>query len=485
MKDFSRQPHFKQVFIFGILVYGVALFALIRGDVYYIDDWGYSINGGNWNHFSRYVATKLSHIVNLKPIAIDVSPLTQIFAVMFLVFGGMIISFLIRKKIDYIGMLAAIPLGLSPYFLENLSYKFDSVFMGFSVLCCILPFLLKDRTLIFFISSVVCLILMYCSYQASNGIYMILGIYLTLSVYFVEGASLKRALGFLFVCILAFLIASLVYKVFLVKPVETYVLDSMFPLSQLLIGGANLKRYLTLVYEDSRTPYFYLVLVTMMCFVLHFVRVSIRSKLFAFVSSALFIVLGLCISYGLYLVLQKPLFTPRAFIGIGGFVAVLCVASIDDTRSSKIFRILPRILIVLIAYSLVVFATAYGNAVTKQQEYIYFRTDVLVRDLENIISKDEQSAVEFQGNIGYARATKPFVYYYQNIGRRLIPVLMSGGWGFTYQPLLNHRKAPYGGYGSSECQNKPAQSTLLLSNHYQDIYKAGSCYIVNLKDPKP
>lgn len=241
MKDFFRQPHFKQVFIFGILVYGVALFALIRGDVYYIDDWRHSIDGGNWNHFSRYVATKLSHIVNLKPIAIDVSPLTQIFAVMFLVFGGMIISFLICKKIDYIGMLAAIPLGLSPYFLENLSYKFDSVFMGFSVLCCILPFLLKDRTLIFFISSVVCLILMYCSYQASNGIYMILGIYLTLSVYFVEGASLKRALGFLFVCILAFLIASFIYKVFLVKPVETYVSDSMFPLSQLLIGGQILK----------------------------------------------------------------------------------------------------------------------------------------------------------------------------------------------------------------------------------------------------
>lgn len=45
MKDFFRQPHFKQVFIFGILVYGVALFALIRGDVYYIDDWRHSING--------------------------------------------------------------------------------------------------------------------------------------------------------------------------------------------------------------------------------------------------------------------------------------------------------------------------------------------------------------------------------------------------------------------------------------------------------
>lgn len=45
MKDFFRQPHFKQVFIFGIFVYGVALFALIRGDVYYIDDWGIALMG--------------------------------------------------------------------------------------------------------------------------------------------------------------------------------------------------------------------------------------------------------------------------------------------------------------------------------------------------------------------------------------------------------------------------------------------------------
>lgn len=153
----------------------------------------------------------------------------------------MILNFAIRKKLDYIGVLASIPLGLSPYFLENLSYKFDATFMSFSVLCTIVPFLFRERLVAFFISSVVCLILMYCSYQASNGIYIVLSLYFALSLYFFDNKSAKQALGFVFSCIVAFALASLIYKKWIVIPVDSYVSDSMFALSDLLNGGATLK----------------------------------------------------------------------------------------------------------------------------------------------------------------------------------------------------------------------------------------------------
>ena len=238
-RDFLTQPRFKQTFIFGVLVYCIALFALVRGDVYYIDDWGHSTNPKTaWDHFSRFVGTALMHAVNLKPIVVDLSPLTQLIAVLFLVLGGMILNFAVRKKLDYIGVLAAIPLGLSPHFLENLSYKLDSTFMSFAVLCCIVPFLFRERLVAFFTSSVVCLILMYCSYQASNGIYIVLGLYFALSLYFFDKKSVKQALGFLFVCIGAFALASLIYKKWIVTPIDWgYASDSMIPLSNLLNGG--------------------------------------------------------------------------------------------------------------------------------------------------------------------------------------------------------------------------------------------------------
>lgn len=257
-------------------------------------------------------------------------------------------------------------------------------------------------------------------------------------------------------------------------------------------GGGNLKKYLNLLHSDlGNTPYFYATLCIALLFVVHFTYKSARSKILTFVIALVFVVLGVCLSYGAYLTLQKPLFAPRAFIGIGGFVALLCIASISDRADSslvaRLLRISPKILIGFIAYALIVFATAYGNAIAKQQEYTYFRTDYLLRDLESVIPKDQKAALELQGSIGYAKATKPFVDNYQNIARRLIPGMMlhSPYWFHTYPSLLTHRKAPYGNFAAPECKNKPSESTLLLSNHYQDIHKAGSCYIVTLKDPKP
>ena len=492
--EFFAQPRFRLIFLLGGGAYFVALFALFRADTYYIDDWESSINPHtSWNHFSRFVATFLERLINLQPSVVDLSPITQLFAIAFLVLGGMILNFTIRKKIDYIGVLAAIPLGLSPHFLENLSYKFDSLSMSFSVLCCIVPFLFRENKIAFFISSVVCLLLMYCSYQASNGIYIIISLYITVSLYFIHKHSLKKAISFLLLCIVAFCIASLIYKLWIVKPVNNYVSDSVLPLSQLASGGLeHLSRYLHLLYSDlAYTPYFYAAAIMAVFFIIHFVQLSVRAKIFSLIVAILFVILGVCLSYGAYIILQKPLFEPRAFIGIGCFVALLCVASINDSLdSSHLMRLLAfcqKILVGFICYVLVIFATAYGNALGKQQEYIYFRADFLLRDLENVLPKDEHIAIEIQQGIGYANAAKPFMNakHYGNIAKRLIPRVMYGGWFFAYPPLLNHRKFPFGGYGALECKDKPTESTLLLSNHYQDIHKAGSCYVITLKDPKP
>ncbi|MGX2983847.1 hypothetical protein, partial [Helicobacter sp. 23-1045] len=54
--DFIKTPNFAKAFLWGIALYAIALFALLRGDIYYADDWLNSVNDGYWN-WSRYFAT--------------------------------------------------------------------------------------------------------------------------------------------------------------------------------------------------------------------------------------------------------------------------------------------------------------------------------------------------------------------------------------------------------------------------------------------
>ena len=96
---------------------------------------------------------------------------------------------IVNGRLAYFGIMAALPLGLSPYFLGNLSYRFDTPFMALSVAVTMVPFLYLRRPSLFATLSIVALLVILTTYQASNGIYILL-------VLFVIASSLGKAGGF-------------------------------------------------------------------------------------------------------------------------------------------------------------------------------------------------------------------------------------------------------------------------------------------------
>lgn len=158
-RDFITAPNFKKTLFWGVALYLIALFALLCGNIYYLDDWGSASRDTSWSHFSRYLSTFiLSDLSTFGKGSLDISPLLQILGVLFVVKSSMILIYLIRKKLDLLGIIASLPLGLSPYFLENLSYKFESVTMSIALFFAILPFLFQAQRRIFTVVSVVCLL---------------------------------------------------------------------------------------------------------------------------------------------------------------------------------------------------------------------------------------------------------------------------------------------------------------------------------------
>ena len=499
--NFITTPNFKKTFIYGIVLYALALFALIRGGVYYIDDWNSSVNDISWSHFSRYLATLIFNVLaTFGKKSMDMSPLFQIMGVCFLVISAMILIYLIRKKFDFIGIVASLPLGLSPHFLQNLSYKFESLIMAMAILFAILPFLFKEKMRVFCVISIISLLCMLMCYQAASGAYIVVGVYFAFSMFFVDGRSLKDSAIFLSICAMNLIIASLLYGLILnpfPMQINAYSSQQMISLNLYFFAElwVNLSTYLNTLFSDfKQTPYIWLVALVSACFIVGVAIRTNRPKIYAIFGAMIFIVLGICLSFGLYLILKKPLFEPRAFMGFGVFVALITITNVsfishinsalDLSKSTalprlqKITHYISCIVAVIMAYFLISFANIYGNALTKQDEYWDFRVKLLLKDLGDVIPKNANAMISLKIDSNQNHAvTQRFMDKYGNIGRAIIHefeyswfVFRISYLGFSYSIDYEFCDFIKGQFGSE----------VVFKNRYHTIERAKTCYIVTL-----
>jgi hypothetical protein len=119
------------------------LYPILRADRYYSDDlvraldgfYGWDLNG---RHLSMLVMRLLQF--NLRHL-VDISPLPQLGAIAVLAGIGVLIARRYAIDSPWLATLIAFPLGAQPFFLENLSYKFDALSMTLALFCALLPFL--------------------------------------------------------------------------------------------------------------------------------------------------------------------------------------------------------------------------------------------------------------------------------------------------------------------------------------------------------
>ena len=490
-RDFIATPKIKNAFLWGIVLYAIALFALLRGDIYYVDDLQTSIKDITWNHFSRYLGTfMLNDLTTFGKAAVDSSPLLQILGVILVVASSLILIYLIRKKLDLIGVLASLPLGLSPHFLQNLSYKFESLFMCVALFLAIVPFLFKENRRIFVVVSVICLILMFMTYQAANGTYIVLSLYFAFSLYFLERRSFKESAIFLAICGANLIVATLIYKFAIAEPVSEYIIaytsDKAFPLDRLFVGvWANLCAYLSIIFNDLKnTPYIWLVALIATLFVVSVAIRTNRHKILAICCAIAFLLLGICLSYGLYLVLEKTIFEPRVFYGFNALIAIISIANsshsdFSQSRTIHIFFYFASIAIAVItAYFLISFANIYGNALKKQDEYLDFRAKLLLQDLGDKVPQG--SMINLKIHLGYSAVTKRFAEKYGAISR-LVPKVAENDWFFHWR--LQHFNARYNDSQEELCDyiQERFSGEVLLKNAYHRIERVKSCYAVTIK----
>lgn len=425
---FFHTQGFWKYFLIAFSLYGLGILSLIRADVYYIDDLNRAIIGyKEWENFSRYISWFLSSFMHMDSVLSDVSPLTQLVAIAFLSFSSLILVWSVReviwknedsnwesseipykKRLTTLGIIASIPLGLSPYFLEELSFKYDSPYMALSVLFSVIPFVFIHHIRAYVPVSILCLLGMCMTYQASSGIEVILVLFFAFLMFNQTNAGVKKAFTFIGVSALNYIIALGIFKFFIMHENSHAQASTAILKGSDLISGflRNLDMYLNYLWSDFGLAGVKIcVLVLLGFFVISAIYQARINKILSCILALVVLSIGICLSYGTYLVLEQPLTRPRAFIGIGVFVAALSVYVVsawrgwaykqkDQSRTNstryvsrplpqRVFYILSAVIAIFCSWSLVVFANSYGNALSQQNEYQKFRLTVLLNDLVN------------------------------------------------------------------------------------------------------
>lgn len=423
----------KPIFIMFI-IYFVGIISIIRANFYYVDDMGRNFSGYSdyGIAFSRYLSDLIAPIIHTDSYLMDISPLTQIIAVLFIAVASVIVLRLItgKSKFSFFEYVSVIPLGLSPYFLQCLSYKYDSPYMALSVLAAVFPLLFYNKKkIIYAFVCIVGMLIVCTTYQASTGIFPMLVILIALIRWHKKEDS-KKILEFLILSALWYVVALIIFKLFLVIPIDSYVSTTMPPIPLLIPKVLeNFKNYIFTIIADFRIEWIILVALILISMVYVVTHHSKQHKFVALLVSIASLIIMLLVSFGIYLLLEEQNFTPRTMYGFGVLIALMaCVIA-------AVPKAIPAKLICLsLSWMFFVFSFAYGNALFVQKTYIDFRIqraidDIIDLDIIHNSNDAKNITIQIAGGVGNSQIIRNMPQDYQ-ILNRLVPITFREDWSW-------------------------------------------------------
>ena len=410
----------RRTFLYALVLYTLVLIPILIADRYNVDDWGRVVLGySNWDRDGRPLAEFVMDSLALGKPIIDFSPLCQIAAILSL---SSISVFLSRKyAIDrpFIAACATLPLGANPFFLANLSFKFDSLPMALSVLFALLPTLQCEeasrRRVLPLVFGCASLIGSLCLYQASLNAFLIFAIleYIFLQMRNAPGRELlvligKRA-GQL-------VIAACVYKLAAFLTIrEGYGAENSRLITDIRLLGViwrNLIDSWSVLLESLwrlKWPLLLPVAVALLISLIVGIRYhrpfanrSWIRALFWMVIPLITPVALVLATFGFMILLASPARGIRTFVGFGALLSCSIIVIISLMSLLRMPRIWQCVLLAIPTYVMIFFAAVYGNALKTQKEYEEHIARRLADDLKELVAVRLVDHLILDGTVGYA-----------------------------------------------------------------------------------
>ena len=484
-------PDFFKILLTSTVIVTIAYLSLLRSNYDFADDTKRIISGHkSWVGASRYVSEILSVFLHTNFYLNDISPLSQLVSIVILVFAALVLCYSFNSEGFSIPALAACLLfTVSPYYFENLSYKFDSPYMALAMLFGILPFLFRKEKKAYICSSIVFLLLALTSYQAANSIYIILTIFSCLLM-FLQEEDKKEILYFSLSSVFCYIFALVIFRLFIMIPTEATISErntNVDTLGMLSLFKSNLVMYSRVVicrFGNLWIKGFALILA--IAFPFSGASYCKTSKFKGVILSIISLALMFFLSFGAYLVIGNTVITDRAFMGFDILISVIALFDVISLASGK-RKILTRIAVYALFYGFVIQAIVTGNLYAKQMKYEEFRYAILLNDLSEIVDFNKINRLLLDGEIGNAVKTH---MEYKNYP--IMPLgALTGGWAKYYLENWNFEADFLQIEASSERIERNPEFKSLKENlpiikdtYYHTIKGKDDTYYVYFKNPR-
>jgi len=443
MTKVFNEKNDNKVFISLAILLVMYCFPIIFTGRLYIDDLGRTLYGyTGWGLNGRPLSDMLMSALNYGTPLLDISPLNQILSVILLAGTLYFYAKTNFPTLSYISTTAIIFFFIAnPFYIENLSYKYDSLTMSLSIITLIIPFIIRFNNAYDVILSITMIICSLSLYQASLGLFAILTV-IELTTKFSKLGNkhiLLRTLSRL----LQITIGYVIYRIFIAsKFVEgeynlTHSKTLPLNIDSLVPFEKNLSNVLWYFNEWIASIPLFATITYALIFLISIIFIArdlyddgLRKNALSFailLSSPLLIFI---FSFAPLLTLEFPVFAPRVLICFGGVLLYfsLIILRVIKNNHLKTLVCLPMLWVALY------YSYSFSNASSSQ------------RDIDSLISSSIYNDASHYGNefkyvniIGKMPESKQFSLAQSKlpIMSRLIPVYMNGDWLWGAE-LLNH-----------------------------------------------
>lgn len=461
-------------------IYLLAFCAIVRADYNYADDIMRKYIGYHgWMDWTRWTTTILSNVVHADWDLIDVSPFPQILACLFLAITSLslIKAFSDSNNISFMNLVASTAVGLCPYFLGCIAFKYDAPYMALSMLVSIIPFLFVNEGKVkYAIVSFFGVLVMITSYQTSSGIYPTMVMFIAVDMY-CRKDSLRKIVNFILISAVMYILAIAFFAFVLLQPGET----ETFPLNSIISGIISRYIYIGgLVLTDFRKLWIFFIGIAIAGYIMSVYFESQNNKIISVFLAFLSVLLGSIFAWNVLLIMSRETVDARNMIGIGPLIAIIFI-KLSSSSKATLFKIS----FIVVNWCWFVYAFAFGNSLKEQQRYTDFRIQILIEDLNLLEYNDNTNKyLAVEGSIGFSPVIDQMNEHY-NYLRKLLNYNILGQSTLVYAEgfyLYN-----YFGLNSEysyDLQTDFAELELpvVIDNMYETIYSNGTYVYVVLKE---
>lgn len=490
----------RPIFWFASAMFMLVLWPIINANRYYVDDMGRAETGFmGWSSDGRPLANVLMEVLNLGTPLTDMAPLLQLLSVALLAYATVRIARHFGLNSPIVAVLAVFPLGASPFFLENLSYRFDALPMTAAVILAVLPATAAGRAWragglawgVFLLLASLCL------YQPAANVFIVLVLADVLARQW-HAHDWKEILA----CVAARM-AQLGMALVLYKLVVAWKVRGAYAETHGKVDLASLPQTITKNFDvfwrlvmDSlpggmgRVLMAVVVLGVLMAILiggLYFARALRRGDRPAAVAALLAWLLVpvalLAAPWGVLLILSDPVINPRIMIGFGALLSLALILFALLLQRLNIKPVWQRVVLGVPAVVMVMFAFIYGNALRLQNEFEARVSTSLADDAADITWR--QPGIErymLDGSVGRPPIVTHYISKYPLLAR-LVPEHLSWYWGWSDAQLRMygmHMNTVWGWAGTPpDLHRICTMSPIAVDPHYR-LYVLDNILVISL-----